>query len=340
VRVELRLLIVAPSWVGDMMMAQSLLKMLKYRQPQAIIDVLAPAGFSGLLQRMTEVNGIIAHDFKHNRLDWRARYRLGKQLRAHHYRQAIVLPNSWKSALVPFWAKIPQRTGYVGEWRYGLLNDIRVLDKVLVRQTVQQYVNLAADPNNSLNKLPFLRHPKLSPAKVDHVLQRLQLTRTRPLLILCPGAEYGPAKQWSAEYFAIVGKRKTEQGWQVWLLGSAKDAVIGAKIAALIGDSCVNLCGETQLGEAVDLLSLADAVISNDSGLMHVAAALDKPLIAIYGSSDAGKTPPLSSAAKIMEVGLECSPCFQRTCRLQHYNCLREIKPQQVLYLLNTMLEK
>ncbi len=337
---ELRLLIVAPSWVGDMMMAQSLLKMLKYRHPQAMIDVLAPAGFAGLLQRMTEVNGIISHDFKHQHLDWHARYRLGKQLRSHHYRQALILPNSWKSALVPFWAKIPQRTGYVGEWRYGLLNDIRRLDKVLVRQTVQQYVHLAADQSNSLNELPFLPHPQLSPANVDYVLQRLHLSRARPLLILCPGAEYGPAKQWSAEYFAIVGKRQAEQGWQVWILGSGKDAVIGAKIAALIGDKCINLCGETQLGEAVDLLSLADVVISNDSGLMHVAAALDKPLIAIYGSSDAGKTPPLSSRAKVLSAGVACSPCFQRTCRWQHYHCLREIKPQQVLTLLNTMITK
>ncbi|MEZ5673362.1 MAG: lipopolysaccharide heptosyltransferase II, partial [Thiotrichaceae bacterium] len=119
---QFHLLIVAPAWVGDMIMAQSLLKMLKYQHPQAMIDVLAPAGLSGVLQRMPEVNQIITHDFKHRQLGWRARHQLGRQLRSQHYQQAIVLPNSWKSALVPFWAKIPRRTGYLGEWRYGLLN--------------------------------------------------------------------------------------------------------------------------------------------------------------------------------------------------------------------------
>lgn len=333
---ELRLLIVAPSWVGDMMMAQSLLKVLKYQHPHAIIDVLAPVHLSGLLQRMPEVHEIIAHNFKHRHFDWRARYQLGKQLRTHHYQQAIVLPNSWKSALIPFWAKIPRRTGYLGEWRYGVLNDIRVSDPLLIRQTVKQYVHLAAEPGHVWAENGF-PPPQLSPAHVEYTLQKLRLNHPKPLLILCPGAEYGLAKQWAAEYFAIVGKRKVEQGWQVWILGAAKEAVLGAKIAALIGDTAVNLCGETELGEAVDLLSIATAVVTNDSGLMHVAAALNKPLIAIYGSSDSSKTPPLTQRAKILETDIECRPCFQRTCRLQHYKCLREIKPQQVLQLLEPL---
>jgi heptosyltransferase-2 len=333
---ELRLLIVAPSWVGDMMMAQSLLKVLKHQHPRAMIDVLAPTHLSGLLQRMPEVHDIIPHNFKHRQLDWRARYRLGMQLRAQQYQQAIVLPNSWKSALIPFWANIPQRTGYLGEWRYGVLNDIRASDPLLIRQTVKQYVHLAAAPGHTWTE-NFFPHPHLSPAHVEYTLQKLRLTRPKSLLILCPGAEYGLAKQWAAEYFAIVGKRKAEQGWQVWILGAAKEAVLGAKIAALSGDAAINLCGETQLGEAVDLLSLATAVVTNDSGLMHVAAALNKPLIAIYGSSDSSKTPPLTQHAKILETDIDCRPCFQRTCPRQHYKCLREIKPQQVLQILDDL---
>lgn len=333
---ESRRLIVAPSWVGDMMMAQSLLKVLKYQHPHTILDVLAPAHLVGVLQRMPEIHEIIPHNFKHRHLDWRARYQLGQQLRPRHYQHAIVLPNSWKSALVPFWANIPQRTGYLGEWRYGLLNDVRTLDPVLIRQTVKQYVHLAAEPTHAWSEAHF-PYPQLSPAHVEYTLQKLRLQRPKSLLILCPGAEYGIAKQWSAEYFAIVGKRKAEQGWQVWIVGSAKEAVLGAKIAALVGDVAVNLCGETELGEAVDLLSLATAVVTNDSGLMHVAAALNKPLIAIYGSSDSSKTPPLTQRAKILETDLECRPCFQRTCRLQHYKCLRDIKPQQVLQILDDL---
>ncbi len=310
------ILIVGPSWVGDMMMAQSLFKVLKIKQTDVNIDVLAPTWSEGLLQRMDEVRHIIPHAITHGRLGWRERRQIGQQLRSRAYKQAIVLPNSWKSALIPFWAKIPQRTGFKGEMRYGLLNDIR--SKKALNRTVDQFAALGLStiaPQPSLN-------PKVLKAE------------NQPILALCPGAEYGPAKCWPLEYYATVAKQKRDQGWKIWIFGSHKDYAAGAKIQNLVGAGVKNLCGQTSLSEAVDLLALTSTVITNDSGLMHIAAALDKPMIAIYGSSSPKMTPPLSDKAHIISLGLDCSPCYKRTCPKKHLKCLRDITPDQVLELV------
>ncbi len=324
------ILIVGPSWVGDLMMAQSLFKVLKREQPAVNIDVLVPTWCDGLLKRMPEVRHIITHTIQHGQLAFRERRRIGQALGA--YQQAIVLPQSWKSALIPFWANIPLRTGYRGEMRYGLLNDIRYLNQSVLPRTVEQFVALGLPKSDSPISDP-IPYPCLSPEKVDGaVLQRLGLdVLQRPILALCPGAEYGPAKCWPLEYYAACAKHQVKKGWQVWLFGSHKDRAIGNQIQALVGDGCINLCGETSLLEAVDLLALAQTVISNDSGLMHVAAALDKPLIALYGSSSPDKTPPLSRYAQVVSLALDCRPCYQRSCPQKHLNCLRDIKPEQVL---------
>jgi heptosyltransferase-2 len=324
------ILVVGPSWVGDMVMAQSLFKVLKRKQPDVNIDVLAPTWSENLLKRMPEVRNPIPHSIKHGEFGWQERQSIGESLRFQHYQQAIVLTNSWKSALIPFWAKIPQRTGYRGEMRYGLLNDIRSLKQ---RQTVEQYVALGLSKGEVSQRLPY---PRLSPKQANQVLQSLNLVLPeQPILALCPGAEFGSAKCWPLEYYATVAKHKIAEGWKVWIFGSEKDKPLGEEIQTLAGlNNCLNLCGKTSISEAVDLLALSSAAISNDSGLMHVVAALDKPLIALYGSSNPSKTPPLSGNARILSLGLKCSPCYQRTCPKQHLKCLRDIKPQWVLETL------
>ncbi|MEQ6343070.1 MAG: lipopolysaccharide heptosyltransferase II [Gammaproteobacteria bacterium] len=349
------ILVVGPSWVGDMVMAQSLFKTLKQRSPEAPIDVLAPAWSEALTTRMPEVRRSIVMPLGHGQLQLRERYRLGRDLRTVGYEQAIVLPNSWKSALIPFFARIPRRTGYLGEARWGLLNDARRLDKAALPMTVQRFVALGIEPDQPLvapGILPpaTLVHPWTSPeplplpslvvtpSSVTQAVQRLQLEiDTRPILALCPGAEFGAAKRWPQEYYAEVAQSLIARGWQVWLFGSEKDTSITGAIKHGTGADCIDLAGRTTLAEAVDLLSLATLVVSNDSGLMHVAAALGRKLIAIYGSSDPGFTPPLSSTAHILRLGLECSPCFQRECPLGHLKCLREIGPAQVLQTITAM---
>jgi heptosyltransferase-2 len=222
--------------------------------------------------------------------------------------------------------------------RYGLLNDARKLNKLFLRKTVEQFAALSLPKGSPINcdKIP---KPRLSPVSPELILQRLRLpTPHQPVLALCPGAEYGPAKQWPIEYFAEVAKQRIAEGWQVWVLGSPKDAGIGLRIQTLAGAGCINLCGQTHLVDAIDLLALTRAVVTNDSGLMHVAAALEKPLIALFGSSNPLMTPPLSNQADILYLRLKCSPCFARTCRYQHLKCLKDITPAQVLEKLRAMV--
>lgn len=331
-----RILVVGPAWVGDMVMAQSLFKALRQRHPQCVIDVLAPAWTEPLLACMPEVREAIPMPLGHGQLEIGVRRRMGRGLRAKKYTQAIVLPRSLKSALVPFFAKIPRRTGYVGEMRWGLLNDARKLDKQRLTMTVQRFVALGLPPGNS--QPPAVPKPRLEidAEAARQVLKTFRLSTRRPALALCPGAEYGPAKQWPAAYFAEVARHKRNRGWQVWVLGSGKDAGVAGEIAGQVGEDCTNLAGETSLEQAIALLSQATAVVSNDSGLMHVAAAFDRPLVAVYGSSDPRFTPPLSDNSRIETLGLECSPCFKRECPLGHTRCLTELTPEWVIRALGS----
>jgi len=317
-------------------LAHSLFQSLKTQNPDTVIDVAAPAWTLPLLARMPEVNRAIALPFKHGQLALLERIRFGRSLRTSGYTQAILLVNSLKSAILPLAAGIPQRTGFLGEFRHGLLNDIRPLDKTRLPRTVDRFVALGM--NHHTQTLPQIANPKLI-ADQDHALRVLEkndmLRPAQKVLGLCPGAEYGEAKRWPAEYYAEVANKALNQGWQVWLFGSEKDIPVTATINDLVRGRCQDWGGKTNLGEAIDLMSLCDAVISNDSGLMHVAAALDKKLIAIYGSSDPHHTPPMHPDAVVEYLGLDCSPCFKRECPLGHLNCLKQIMPVKVSSQLN-----
>lgn len=329
----MNILIIGPSWVGDMVMAQTLFVCLKRQHPDCQIDVLAPEWSRPLLERMPEVREALSFPLGHGAFELATRRRIGQQLRGR-YDQAILLPNSLKSALVPYFAGIPKRTGWRGEMRFGLLNDIRSLDKARYPLMIERFMALAHAPGAELPK-PY-PEPRLAidPASRDAALERFGLSLDRPVLALCPGAEFGEAKRWPAEHYAAVADARLRQGWQVWLFGSQKDAPGGEEIREWVTpgfeeDVC-NLAGRTSLAEAIDLLSCASAVVSNDSGLMHVAAALDRPLVAVYGSTSPGFTPPLASQVEVVRLGLECSPCFDRTCRFGHYDCLRLLQPSLV----------
>jgi heptosyltransferase-2 len=321
-------LVVGPSWVGDMVMIEPLLALLKERHPAPAIDVLAPAWSRPLLERMPAVRRAIDLPIGHGALALTERWRIGRMLRGR-YSEAIVLPGSWKSALIPFFAGIRRRTGFVRELRFGLLNDIRRLDKRALPMTVQRFWALG---NESGTPPPARLIPRLhsDPAAVAATRAALGMTGQAPVLVLCPGAEYGPAKRWPTAHFAAVACHHLARGWQVWLLGSAKDAPVTAAIAAQ-APGAADLAGRTDLGQACDLIAAADLVISNDSGLMHVAAAFDRPLVAVYGSSDPGFTPPLSPRARVLTLNLPCSPCFKRECPLGHLNCLNDLPPARVL---------
>lgn len=327
-----KILIVGPSWIGDMVMAQSLFIALKADNPTVIIDVLALAWTKPLLDRMPEVNQAIEMPVSHGVFGWGMRKKIGIELRQNKYDQAIVLPNSWKSALIPWFAKIPVRTGWQGEMRYGLLNDIRILDKLALPMMVQRYVSLAY-PASQSHIAPSYPAP-LMVAKESAATLIPALKTNQKRLILCPGAEFGPAKQWPAQSYAEVATQLLEQGWQVLILGAKADKIIAdeitSEIPAQFKDKAFNLCGETKLQEAIDLLAEATTVVSNDSGLMHIAAALHKPLIAIYGPTSPSFTPPLADNAYIEQIDVGCGPCFQRVCPEGHHKCLRDISSQAI----------
>jgi heptosyltransferase-2 len=317
-----------------MVMAQSLFMALKQRHAHCTIDVLAPEWSLALIDRMPEVRKAIVMPLGHGQFDFKGRKALGKKLRSEQYDQAIVLPNSWKSALIPYFANIPKRTGYFGEARWVLLNDVRKLDKQRLSKTVQRFVALANEPDDQLPDIP---QPRLliDPASVDEAKNTFGIAELADKVLgLCPGAEYGPAKRWPEQHYADVARQAIAKGWQVYLFGSAKDQPVTATINELAGGACRDFAGQTSLTEALDLMSLCNAVVSNDSGLMHVAAALDIKTIAIYGSSDPNFTPPLHPKAEVISLGLACSPCFKRECPLGHLDCLNKILPDEVLVLL------
>lgn len=338
----MKILVIGPSWVGDMMMSQSLYRTLQARYPQAIIDVMAPAWCRPLLSRMPEVNEAIPMPLGHGALEIGERRKLGHSLREKRYDRAYVLPNSFKSALVPFFAGIPHRTGWRGEMRYGLLNDIRKLDKQRYPLMIERFMALAFEPGVELPKPYPQPRLRIDDGSRQAALDKFALSLDRPVLALCPGAEFGEAKRWPAEHYAAVAEAKIRAGWQVWLFGSKNDHPGGEEIRQRLipglREESFNLAGETSLAEAIDLMSCAGAVVSNDSGLMHVAAALDRPLVGVYGSTSPQFTPPLADRVEIVRLGLECSPCFERTCRFGHYNCLRELPPGLVLQALERLV--
>jgi heptosyltransferase-2 len=337
-----KILIVGPSWVGDMVMAQSLFMVLKQQNPACQIDVLAPAWSLPLLQRMPEVSGAIAMPVGHGSLQLAVRWKLGRQLSKVGYDQAILLPNSLKSALVPWFARIPRRTGWKGESRYVLLNDLRKLDKEKYPLMVERFVALAVD---SAAELPACPNPTLTIEKsaIETLLIKFTLDVDRPVLVLCPGAEFGPSKRWPEKHYAAVAARMIDDGWQVWLMGSAKDQPVAEDICARLTESqrqhSAILAGNTALSEAVDLMSLASAVVSNDSGLMHIAAALGRPLVSVYGSTSPKFTPPLAEQVEIVSIPVDCGPCFQRECPLGHMKCLNDLRPQRVIDALQRVVE-
>jgi heptosyltransferase II len=325
--IEPAVLVIGPNWVGDAVMAQCLFATLKRQSALRPIDVVGPASVLPLFRRMPQVRAGIASPFGHGDFSPGRRIALGMGLRGR-YTEAYVLPGSWKSALVPAAAGIARRCGYLKEWRYGLLNDRRTLPAHLTRKTALTYQALA-DPDVIAN-LAMLIEPKLD---VDSANRNLLLDRSGlaagRFAAFAPGAEYGDAKRWPLHHWAQLSDMIGATGLKTVLLGSGNDRAVGQAIAAG-RPHVIDLTGATRLEDAIDLISACAVAVTNDSGLMHIAAATGSPVIAIYGSTSPADTPPLSKRAGIVSLDLSCSPCRARVCPLGHTRCLSELTPSAV----------
>jgi heptosyltransferase-2 len=341
-------LVVAPNWIGDAIMAQPLLRRLRAAHPKTHIAVLAPPHVAPALECMAEVDEVISEPFHHGRLQWSERLALAQRLRlrTQPFDVAYVLPNSFKSALVPWLARIPTRIGLTGEMRLGLLtqrhpNPPRHSGPHQHRPPIASTYASLAGPLPAGFDPRGVDRPKLNLPESAIAIAKARHLGAAPLAIgFCPGAEYGPAKRWPVEHFAaladLVAKRHPEA--RIVCLGGPKDREIAQQIAHGSRSQILNLCGQTPLKDAIALIGGLQAVVTNDSGLMHVAAALDVPLVALYGSTDPNHTPPHSPVAQIARIDIACSPCFERECPLGHFKCMRDLLPEQVANMLEARL--
>ncbi len=336
-----RILIIAPHWIGDAVMSQPLLDSIKSASPSDRIDVLCTPWVAPIYRACKEVERVIEVDLQHGALQWNLRRSIAKQLKTNSYNFAFVLPNSFKSALIPWMAGIPNRIGYRGELRFGLINHALNNPSRQARTAmVEHYGNLL----QALTKtcIPFDKNsqPKLyiSDELIQKVRSRLDPLGAQSLYVFAPGAVYGPAKRWPSSHFTELATQilGSDPHAQIVILGSKADHSLGHDIQtnAKSAERIHNWCGSIGLEEAMAVIAQCTQVISNDSGLMHIAAALSIPQIAIFGSSNPLHTPPLSKRAQVIWLELPCSPCYQRTCPLGHLHCLKQIEPQQVYTML------
>jgi heptosyltransferase-2 len=328
-----RSLVVAPQWIGDAVMSEPLLARLAARGEQ--LSVAALPWVAPVYRAMPQVGEVIEWPFAHGRLDWSERRRAARALRGR-FDIAYVLPNSLKAALIPWLARIPKRIGYHGEGRYVLLNQ-RLPNPPGRPPMVAFYGALAAAA--SIDEHPRMR---VAPPVLQ---QAASAAGVQPgaYWVFAPGAEYGPAKCWPPEHYAELARSLQRQhGLPVLLLGSAKEAALCEQIAAQSGDACRVLAGKTSLQDAMALIAGARGVVSNDSGLMHVAAAFGIPQAAVFGSTSPEHTPPLNPRARVLwlkeELQLDCAPCFDRVCRFGHTRCLTGVSAARVEAALDAAL--
>jgi heptosyltransferase II len=340
------ILIIAPNWIGDAVSTQPLLANLKVLYPDSKIDILASHWVAPIYRACSEVHEVIEAKFEHKKLQWSLRKELAKELEAKNYQVCFVLPNSFKSALIPWLANIPFRIGYRGEMRFGLINLALDNPSKVNRPPMVEHYSALSELLKDDESLPFAQLvPKLnvSTAAKQSVENKLQSTNISSdfIYVMCPGAEYGPTKRWPTEHFAVLAQKLITENLsiQIVILGSESDHVLGQEITShsTQAGKIHNWCGNTSLDEAIALIGMSKVVISNDSGLMHIAAALQTPQVAIFGSSDPAHTPPLSNKAKVIWLNMPCSPCHKRICPLGHLRCLKDILPEQVLATLNTL---
>lgn len=343
----MKILIIGPSWIGDMMMSHSLYRLLKNQYFNIKIDVLAQQWCHKILYLMPEVNKVIILPLNHGEISLRKRYIIGKNLKKVGYDIAYILPNSFKSALIPFFAEIKQRIGWRGEMRYGLINDLRKLNTKKLPLMVDRYLALA-----DRNFISGVKNDKLFfPPKIainhftqNKIKQKFNIVNHNLMIGFCYGAENNLSKCWPHYHYASLAKLLISDGYQIIFLGSNKDLIQSKKIFSLFNDiekkHCINLSGKTDLIEVSTLISNCNAIVSNDSGLMHIAAALNVPLIALYGPTSPSFTPPITKKAIVIQSDLQNKNIFSKIQYKNYDYRLININPYYVYETIKILLKK
>ena len=322
-----KFLIIAPSWIGDLIISQSLLKYLKKEYPNCQIDMIVRPELTNLAKMMPEVKNIYPLDIKHKEFGLIKRHILAKEIKKHLYSTSIILPNSFKSAIIPWLANIPVRIGYNRELRLFLLNKKYSLIKHK-DSMVNRYLKLADGSYSDVIRPSLLINGDSSKL----ISRKYLINNSKKNIVLCPEAEYGSAKRWPINKWMQLANFYKEKDYNVYFLGKNKS--LEAKYQNILKkDSIISLLGKTSLEEAAYILSIVDLVVTNDSGLMHIAASVNTNLISIFGSSSPFYTPPLmkDQFGEVIYKALTCSPCFKRECPLQHLNCLNNISSEEIL---------
>jgi heptosyltransferase-2 len=325
---ESPILIVPYMWIGDFVRCHTVIKLLKQQSPSAAIDVLTTSMVAPLLDYMPGVRKGVVVDLPRRRLAFKHHRALARRLRTESYAQALIMPRTWKSALAPSLAGIPRRTGFIGEGRFGLINDLRFGERRLPRMA-DRCAMLALPKGEAAPAQWPLPELKVSAPERASWRQRLGLTSDgRPVVALAPGA-VGPSKRWPAASYTALARRLVAEGNWIWVIGGPNERELAAEIAD--GADIRDLTGP-DLRNAILALAEANVAVSNDSGLLHVAAALGTPAIGIFGPTSAWHWAPLNPIAAVIETegDLPCRPCHKPVCRLGHHRCMRDISVDRV----------
>ena len=333
------ILIVPYMWIGDFVRCHSVIKLLKARFPARPVDVLATTLCAPLADYMPEVRQAIVVDLPRKKLAWSQQKALAERLKREKYGTALIMPRTWKSALAPLLAGIPERVGWLGEMRFLLVNDLRVGERRLSRM-IDRCAALTLPRGEAIPPAWPMPELKVPPGEIAGWRDRLGLADVRPTVALAPGA-VGPSKRWPAYAYADLARRLTAEGAAVWVLGGPDEKPLAEQIIADAGPLARDLTG-TDLRSAVLALAASNVAVSNDSGLLHVAAALGTPAIGIFGPTSPWHWAPLNPIAAVVQAPtkLDCQPCHQPTCRLRHHLCMRDISAEQVLEVTRRALAK
>lgn len=317
-------------WIGDFVRCHSVLQVLKNRDPKRAVDMLATSLTAPLVDYMPGVRKAIVVDLPRGRLAFKHQWALAERLRAERYGTVLIMPRTWKAALAPALAGIPRRVGFVGEWRFGLINDLRRGERAMPRM-IDQCASLAL-PANATRPVDWpLPELRVSPADVSAFrAARAHSSAGRTVVALAPGA-VGPSKRWPEESFAALAQKLAQHdGCDIWLIGGPNERDAAARIA-FGHERILDLTGN-DLRNAILALAASDAAVSNDSGLLHVAAALGTRSIGIFGPTSAWHWAPLNPLAATIETATDvpCRPCHKPVCRMIHHRCMRDIGVERV----------